>query len=86
MSCSGVIAAFHLFLPVFRNKDRARQQLWYVVFDAVLGCFAVETRLGPIVILSPTTHTNQKRYPLADLPEHFDKLVARLEGRSELTS
>ncbi|HEX7961092.1 MAG TPA: hypothetical protein VF493_14300 [Terriglobales bacterium] len=75
-------AGMHLFIPGYRESDKALAQIAYLMLDEALGEYDVETRLGLIEVLSPETPTDEKRYPLTELPERFDALVAKLEGKS----
>jgi len=79
---NGKMAGLELFIPGFRESDVASQQIGYLLLDEALGEYDVESRLGLIKMLPPETSTDGERYPLADLPEIFDRLVAQLEGRS----
>ena len=75
-------AGIHLFVPGYRESDTALTQIAYLMLDEALGEYDVETRLGLIEILPPETRTDENRYPLAELPERFDSLVAKIEGKS----
>jgi hypothetical protein len=79
---NGTTAGIRLFVPGFREGDTVLTQLIYLLLDGTLGEYDVETRLGLIKILPPETATDGERYPLAELPERFDALVAKLEGKS----
>jgi hypothetical protein len=82
----GKTAGIYLFLPSFQEADVDLKQIGYLLLDEALGEFDVETRLGLIQMLSPDEPTDGDRYPLVELPELFDGLVARLEGRSQRPS
>jgi hypothetical protein len=75
-------AGLHLFIPDFREGDGDLKAIGYLMLDEALGEYDVESRLGLIKMLSTDTHTEGKRYPLAELPAYFDQLVSRLEGRT----
>jgi hypothetical protein len=79
---NGEMAGVYLFIPGFREDDVALKQIGYLFLDAALGEYDVETRLGLIKMLSPETQTDGDRYPLAELPARFNRLVSRLEGRT----
>jgi hypothetical protein len=79
---NGKIAGLCLFIPGYREGDADLEQIGYLMLDEALGEFDVEMRLGLIKMLPPETRTEGDRYPLADLPNHFDKLVSKLEQRS----
>ncbi len=83
---NGKIAGIYLFLPGFQEADVDLKQIGYLLLDEALGEYDVETRLGLIKMLSPDEPTNEDRYPLVELPELFDGLVARLDGRSRRPS
>ncbi|MFZ0958373.1 MAG: hypothetical protein WAN60_18675 [Candidatus Sulfotelmatobacter sp.] len=83
---NGKIAGIYLFIPGFREEDVDWKQIGYWMLDESLGEYDVESRLGLIEMLSPHRRTEGDRYPLAKLPALFDKLVSRLEGRSEKPS
>jgi hypothetical protein len=83
---NGKMAGIYLFIPGFREDDVALQQIGYLLLDEALGEYDVETRLGLIKMLSPDERTVGERHPLAELPLLFDRLVSRLEGRSESPS
>jgi hypothetical protein len=80
------IAGIVLFLPGFHEDDLTLKQIGYLLLDDALGEYDVESHLGLIEILSPQTPTDGERYPLAELPSRFDRLVSLLEGRSRLVS
>ncbi|MGA8013724.1 MAG: hypothetical protein WB949_14940 [Candidatus Acidiferrales bacterium] len=79
---NGQIAGIHLFIPGFREDDIGFKQIGYLLLDEMLGEYDVGSRLGLIEMLSPQARTKGDRYPLAELPGLFDKLVSRLERRS----
>jgi|HubBroStandDraft_6_1064221.scaffolds.fasta_scaffold20970_2 hypothetical protein len=79
---NGKIAGIHLFIPGFRDDDAELKQIAYLLLEGALGESDVESRLGLIEMFSPQTATAGTRYPLADLPARFDRLVSQLEGRS----
>jgi len=80
---NGVNAGIYLFLPGFKNDDSDLRQIGYLLLDEALGEYDVETKLGLIKILAPETSAQGNRYPLSQLPASFDRLVARLEGRTQ---
>ena len=83
---NGKIAGLRLLIPGFREDDVDLKQIGYLLLDEALGEFDVEMRLGLIEMRSPEASTGLKSFPLAELPALFDRLVARLEGRSGLPS
>jgi hypothetical protein len=80
---NGKTAGIYLFIPGFREDDFALQQIAYLMLDALLGEYDVETRLGLIKMLPPEANTIGKRHPLAELPHLFDRLTSILEGRTQ---
>jgi hypothetical protein len=83
---NGKTAGIYLFIPGFRDDSVPLKSIGYLLLDEALGEYDVETRLGLIKMLPPEAHTEGTRYPLPNLPKHFDRLVARLEGRSGRSS
>jgi hypothetical protein len=79
---NGTTAGLYLYIPSFQDDDIDFKQIGYLLLDEALGEYDVETKLGLIQMLSPGAHTKGERYPLSELPLLFDRLVARLEGRS----
>jgi hypothetical protein len=79
---NGKIAGIYLFIRGFREDDVDLKQIGYLLLDEALGEYDVEARLGLIKMLPPDAQTSGERHPLVKLPVLFDKLVARLEGRS----
>jgi hypothetical protein len=79
---NGTVVGIYLFIPGFRDDDISFKEIGYLLLDSSLGEYDVETRVGLIEMLSPETQTGGDRYPLAQLPTLFDRLVAKLEGRS----
>jgi len=80
----GKIAGLHLFLPGTVKEDAARRMIGYLLLDEVLGEFDVEMKVGMIQMYSIEQATEFERMPLAELPDAFDRLVAKLEGRGSL--
>jgi hypothetical protein len=83
---NGKKAGIRLFIPGFQNGDTTLKQVGYLMLDQALGEYDVETRLGPIEMLSPEAQRDGERHPLPELPVLFDRLVARLEGRGGVPS
>lgn len=79
---NGKTAGIHLFVPGFVEADSSWKSMAYLILDEALGEYDVETRLGLIKMFAPEEKTTAQRHPLEELPVLFDKLVARLEGRS----
>ena len=79
---NGTLAGIHLFLPGYREEDTEAKIIGYLMLDNALGEFDVETRLGPIRFFASDAQIEGDRYPLRELPDLFDRLIARLEERS----
>jgi len=75
---NGKMAGVRLFIPGYQEADSDIRQIGYLLLDEALGEYDVESSLGPIEMLSPETHTEGQRFPFAELPRQFDKLVASL--------
>lgn len=71
-----------LFMPGFKKNDMTRTQIAYLLLDNALGEYDVETKLGLIQILAPSSPSSAKRYSLPELPSLFDQLVSSLSGQS----
>jgi hypothetical protein len=78
----GKMAGLHLFFPTSVKEDGARKMIGYLLLDEVLGEFDVEMKVGMIEMYSIDEPVEFERMPLAELPAAFDRLVAKLEGRS----
>lgn len=83
---NGGMAGLYLFIPNFKEDDAGFKQIGYLLLDETLGEYDVETRLGLIKMFKPETPTNGRRYPLSDLANRFDQLIASLEKRSRKPS
>jgi hypothetical protein len=79
---NGKIAGIRLFIPGFQEGNVDWRQIGYLLLDDALGEYDVETRLGLIKMYSPDAVTSEKRYPFPDLPQLFDRLESKLEGRN----
>jgi hypothetical protein len=77
---SGKTVGLYLFIPEFVDGDATLKQIGYLLLDDALGEYDVESRLGLIKMLPPSTKTEGDRFPLVELPTRFDCLVCRLEG------
>jgi hypothetical protein len=78
---NGKMVGIYLFIPGFRDDDDDLKRIGYLLLDSSLGEYDVETRVGPVNMLPRETPTDGDRYPLAQLPALFDRLVARLGQR-----
>jgi hypothetical protein len=83
---NGRVAGLHLFIPGFDEGDADLKQIGYLMLDDALGEYDVEARLGLIKMFPRELPTQDTRHPLSDLPNLFDRLVSRLEGRSQRPS
>ncbi|MGH9688358.1 MAG: hypothetical protein ACRD5K_14835 [Candidatus Acidiferrales bacterium] len=79
---NGRMIGIRLFIPGYRESDSDLNQIAYLMLDEALGEYDVESQLGLIEMLPLDQRASQQSLPLRDLPLHFDKLVAKLEGRS----
>ncbi|HVT96553.1 MAG TPA: hypothetical protein VHE33_03545 [Acidobacteriaceae bacterium] len=79
---NGSVAGIRLFIHGYNEQSTLFKQFGYLLLDAALGEYDVETGLGFIQMLPPEESTSEHRYPFADLPELFDQLIARLGKRS----
>lgn len=77
---NGKIAGLRLFIPDFQEGDLDWMQIGYLILDSVLGEYDVQSRIGFLKMYPPEAQTNERRYPLAELPSAFDDLMSRLEG------
>lgn len=67
-----------LFIPGFREENKAMKHIAYLMLDEALGEYDVETKIGGIQMLPGASHLSAERYPLAELPARFDELASRL--------
>lgn len=79
---NGRTAGIRLFIPQFRESDTALKQIVCLMLDEALGEYDVETRLGLIDMRPFDRRASEQSLSLRELPVRFDKLVAKLEGRS----
>jgi len=82
---NGKTAGVRLFIPGFQEQDLNWKQIGYLLLDEALGEFDVESRLGLIKMYPPEASTQEKRYPLSELPHAFDTLVSRLAEKNMAT-
>ena len=67
-----------LFLDGYSVKDRDTwDQIGYLLIDAALGEYDVETHVGEILFFSHNSEYFHKARTLAELPSHFDKMLGR---------
>ena len=67
-----------LFLRGYSVKNRETwDQIAILLIGAALGEFDVETHVGEIMIFSHESEHFRKARPLAEMPDHFDKLLGR---------
>lgn len=67
-----------LFLDGYSVKDRDTwDQIGYLLIDAALGEYDVETHVGEILFFSRDSEYFHKAQTLAALPSHFDKMLGR---------
>jgi hypothetical protein len=75
---NGKMPGVRLFIPGYQETDSDLKTIGYLLLDESLGEYDVESRLGPIEMLSPSTRTDGQRHPFSELPKRFDELVASL--------
>ena len=83
---NGKMAGVRLYIPEFKKDDAIQKSMAYLMLDEALGEYDVETRLGLIDCRPLSEKPPRDGRPFAELPELFDRLVARLEGRSGMPS
>jgi len=67
-----------LFIPGFREGNKAMKHIAYLMLDEALGEYDVETKVGLIQMLPSNSHPTAERYPLAELAARFDELASSL--------
>lgn len=75
---NGKVPGVRLFIPGYQESDSDLKTIGYLLLDECLGEYDVESRLGPIEMLSADTRTDGQRHPFRELPKRFDELVASL--------
>lgn len=75
---NGKIAGIYLFIPGYQDHDIDFKQIGYLLLDALLGEYDVEMGVGLIKMFAPEANIRGERFPLATLPELFDKLTTKL--------
>ena len=70
----------YLFLPGYADGDASIAEIAYLFLDEALGEYDVETKLGLIKMLPADIEVEGPRFPLRDLPAHFDEASASLMG------
>jgi hypothetical protein len=73
----------YLFMPGFEEEVTWKES-GYLLLDEVLGKYDVEMNVGPIGFFSLNQPVKEKRHPLAQLPEIFDRHVLTLRQRNDL--
>lgn len=77
---NGKVAGIRLFIPGYETNDLGWRAIGYLLLDHALGEYDVEQKLPLIKMYSPKEATNERRYPLIELPEKFDLLQRKLSG------
>jgi hypothetical protein len=75
---SKTAVGIYLFIPGYTDDDSRFGQSAYLLLDEALGEYDVEMKLGLIKMFAPESQTNGPRYPLIELPLHFDDVYQRL--------
>jgi hypothetical protein len=70
----------YLFLPGYSEGDPDVGQIGYLFLDEALGEYDVEMKLGMIKMFARDADTPGPRYPLLELPEHFDEVYSKLRA------
>jgi hypothetical protein len=70
----------YLFIPGYSESIPDVGQIGYLFLDEALGEYDVEMKLGLIKMFPPEAESPGPRYPLRELPGHFDALYAKLQG------
>jgi hypothetical protein len=69
----------YLFIPGYLEDDHEMGQVGYLFLDEALGEYDVEMKVGLIKMFPPEAETSGPRYPLEELPTHFDQAYAKLQ-------
>jgi hypothetical protein len=77
---NGKVAGIRLFIPGYETNDLGWREVGYLLLDHALGEYDVEQKLPLIKMYSTQEATNERRYPLIELPEKFDLLQRKLSG------
>lgn len=75
---SKTAVGLYLFIPGYTEGDSRFGQSGYLLLDEALGEYDVETKLGLVKMFAPEAVTDGPRYPLVELPRHFDEVYQRL--------
>src|SRR5262249_20250096 len=70
----------YLFIAGYSEDNTDLGQIGYLFLDETLGEYDVEMKLGLIKMFSPDAETPGPRYPLRELPGHFDEVYAKLRS------
>lgn len=71
-----------LFIPGYDDEDFTWKEIGYLLLDLSLGEFDVETKLGPLKFVPPDAPVRGPRFPLAELPQLFDKHFIQMRLRA----
>lgn len=72
----------HMFIPGYREDEKAFKVIAYLLLDEALGEYDVETWIGPIEIRKPNAGP-RVGHPFAELPRQFDALISKLGDRAQ---
>jgi len=78
---NGRMVGIHLFLSGFREEDNDLKKIGYLLLGDALGEYDLGTHVGLLRMLPTDAETNNRRYPLSELPQLFDQLVSQLRSR-----
>src|SRR5262249_48884850 len=70
----------YLFIPGYSEGNSDVGQIGYLFLDEALGEYDVELKLGLIKMFPPEAETPGPRYPLRELPGHFDEVYENLRS------
>jgi hypothetical protein len=73
----------YLFIPGCSESNPELHEIGYLFLDEALGEYDVEMKLGLIKMFPPEAEIPGPRYPLRDLPGHFDEAFAEIRGREQ---
>lgn len=71
----------YLFIPGYSDDDHEVGLVGYLFLDEALGEYDIETKVGLIKMFPPEADTPGLRYPLGELPAHFDQEYAKLQSK-----
>ena len=73
---NGVLIGIDLFMPGFSDDRVDLKQAIYIMLDAALGEYDIETKIGAIEMFPFEAETVLTRLPISELPHQFDHIVS----------